>query len=217
MAEPEELIIDGAHRATLAARAVWRRYGPPGTRQTVRLDAVRARLERFVTALFGLEIAVAASEPPAPITWLRRLANPTPRHLRNRRFHAGTDGVGIRLPPELPVSIDEERTIALYRLLAVQQAARIVRGTARRLARIRDAGWRDRFLMAEGAAIDRWMRRETPGLVPPLRAACADALAGRPAARALTERERLVEDMLCAVLRETVDGTAQERIPVEAS
>ncbi len=217
MAEPEELIIDGAHRATLIARAAWRRYGPPSSRQAVPLAAVRARLERFVTALFDLEVTITASEPPAPITWLGRLANPTPRHLRNRRLEAGTDGVGIRLPPELPVSIDEEEATAVYRLLAVQQAARIVRGTARRLAGIRDAEERDRFLIAEGAAIDRWMLRETPGLAPALRAACADALAARPAARALTERERAVEDMLCAVLREPVEGTAQERIPVEPS
>ena len=214
MAEPEELIIDGAHRATRLARAAWRRYGPPDAERVVPLGAVRARLELFVTALLGVDIVITASEPPAPPTWLGRLAHPTARHLRHRRLEAGTDGSGIRLPPALPNLTGEAEAIALYRLLAVEQAARVVRGTARRLSRIRDAEARDRFLVEEGAAIDRWILRQTPGLAPVLGAARADALAARPPARVLTERERAVEDVLCAALRGAFDAMPPGSAPI---
>src|SRR5690606_32879813 len=154
------------------------------------------------TALFGTPVVIAASEPPAPVTWLGRLAHPTPPHLRERRFLPGTDGAAIRLPPSLPIDVGEDETLAVYRLLAVEQAARIVRRTADRLAGIRDAESRDGFLTGEAAAIARWIVREFPGLAPALRAASIEALAARPGSAALTDRERAVEGALRAALRE---------------
>lgn len=200
MAEPEDLIIDGAHRATRLAREAWRRYGPRGAHRTVPLVMVRTRLELFVEALFGRPIAITPSEPLAPVTWLGRLAHPTARHLRDAPVPVGNDGAGIRLPPSLPIACDEEETLALYRLLAVEQAGRVVRGTSGRAARMREAETRDRFMVAEAAAVDRWIAREAPGLAPMLEAARREALATRPGARALTPGERDVEEVLRSVL-----------------
>ena len=41
MAEPEELILEGAHFATRVARDVWRRYGTSAPDNTVPLASVR--------------------------------------------------------------------------------------------------------------------------------------------------------------------------------
>jgi len=104
----------------------------------VALTSVRTRLELFVTALFQRSIAIAPMEPPAPRTWLARLANGAAREPRPDRFASGTDGHRVYLPPAIDMDMSERRStsrpadetetaIALYRLLAVQQAARLVR------------------------------------------------------------------------------------------
>ena len=74
MSEPEDLILEGAHFATRVARDVWTRYGSPAASRRVPLTSVRTRLELFVTALFQRSITIAPMEPPAPRTWLSRLA-----------------------------------------------------------------------------------------------------------------------------------------------
>ena len=88
----------------------------------------------------------------------------------------GTDGHRVYLPRSLDLADGEgrlaaadstagrEEAIALYRLLAVQQAARLVRGTPATAAQIQSGDTRDWFLLAEAAAIDRWIALQTPGL-----------------------------------------------------
>src|SRR6188768_2263013 len=58
MAEPEELILEGAHFATRVARDVWRRYGTPVPDTTIPLASVRVRLEMFLSALFRTPVPV---------------------------------------------------------------------------------------------------------------------------------------------------------------
>jgi len=173
MAEPEELILEGAHVATRIARDVWRRYAPAA--EGVALAQVRVRLEAFLTALFQCDVAVAPMPPPAPLSWLGRLAHGRPR--RDPPAICGTDGRRVFLPATLPRSIAGHDALTHYRLLAVEQAARLVRGTAGVAVQIDDAETRDWFLLAEAAAVDRWIAVEVPGLVPALAAARRDALA----------------------------------------
>ena len=61
MAEPEDLILDGAHLASRVARAAWRRYAPAPPDRLLRLADVRVRIELFLTALFERPLTVAAS------------------------------------------------------------------------------------------------------------------------------------------------------------
>jgi nitric oxide reductase NorD protein len=217
MSEPEELILEGAHFATRVARDAWRRYGGHATSRDVRLSSVRQRLELFLTALFQLPIAIAPMEPPAPRTWLSRLAN---RHLAESHddsLMSGTDGRRVYLPRSLELEHREnhvwqrparqrgtsrtiEEAIALYRLLAVQQAARLVRGTASAAAQIQAPETRDWFLLAEAAAIDRWIVREVPGLGGALKAARVDVLARWKAVRAPHAREHVLEHHMRAML-----------------
>ena len=65
MAEPEELILEGAHFATRVAREAWRRYGTPADDRATALAAVRARLEMFLTAL-------CSGRPSRSCPWSRR-------------------------------------------------------------------------------------------------------------------------------------------------
>jgi nitric oxide reductase NorD protein len=183
MAEPEELILEGAHFATRVARDAWRRYGAAAEDRATSLTAVRTRLELFLTALLGTSLTIAPIEPPAPATWLSRLAH-GPSRRRDRSPHSGTDGRRVCLPASLPPGTSGLDALTLYRLLAVEQAARLVRGTAQVSNEIGNAETRDWFLIAEAAAVDRWIAREVPGLLPALLAARAFALVSRGGRRA---------------------------------
>lgn len=196
MAEPEELLIEGAHVATRFARDAWRRYGPHTAASVLPLSAVRARLELFVTALFSETIPVVALEPPAPQTWLRRLAYGRAPALRVDPFASGTDGRRVCLPAELPLQQTDGATVACYLLLAVQQAARVVRGTPRTALAIGSDDTRNWFVLAEAVAVDRWVASQVPGLRDALRAVRADALARRPGATSASPIEQLVRFVL---------------------
>ena len=95
---------------------------------------------------------------------------------------------------------DAQAAIALYRLMAVQQGARLVRGTAVTAARIHARDTRDWFLLAEGAAVDRWIAVHTPGLEAGLRAARSDALARRGRLGDRDAPDHALERQLRAVL-----------------
>lgn len=181
MAEPEDLIIDGAHLASRLAREVWRRHAPAPLRAEVRLADVRVRIELFLMALFETPIPVTAADPSAPVSWLARLAGRAA--VAGIDVMAGTDGMRIYLPPALDAAGGAEAAVESYLLLAVEQAVRLVRGSAPLAYRIADAEVRDRFLIADAIAVDDWIVRETPGLVGALRAARRDALTRRVGAR----------------------------------
>jgi nitric oxide reductase NorD protein len=178
VAEPEDLILEGAHFATRVARDAWRRYGPARRRADVSLADERPRLELFLSALFMQPISIAATQPPAPITWLARLAQGRAASGARSELFPGTDGSRIYLPPLLSITRNEEHTRRLYRLLAVLQAARLVRGTARMTLAL-SAEDREWFLMREAEAVDCWIAAELPGLLPQLAEVRAKALAER--------------------------------------
>ena len=179
MAEPEELIIEGAHLATRVARDAWRRYGPPAPASSVSLTSVRVRLELFLTALFARSLKIVGADPPPPQTWLSRLVRGRSPEMDDDTLRAGTDGTHVYLPPSLPRDGSDEATMALYRLLAVQQASRLVRGTPQVFAAIGVAEVRDWFLLAEAVATDRWIAAQVPGLADTLRIVRARALRRR--------------------------------------
>ena len=89
--------------------------------------------------------------------------------------------------------------MSLYRLLAVEQAARLVRRTPQVFARIESPEIEDWFLLAEAAAIDCWIAAEVPGLVPALAAARAHAL-GRQVGHHTSTPDATVEREVHALL-----------------
>jgi nitric oxide reductase NorD protein len=201
MAEPEELIIEGAYVATRFARTIWRRHRVKTEDAVVHLRDARWRLELFASAFAGTSVRIAEVEIPAPTSWLARLS----RHRRGDEATPGTDGTGLFLPPALPSHDGVDAALETYRLLALQQTARLLRGSATLALSADTDEIRDRFLAAEAAIVDRWITVQAPGMIPRLEAARRDALASRPDVHALTPREQAVERLVCEILRD--DGS----------
>src|SRR6186997_1978402 len=117
MAEPEDLILDGAHMASRVARLAWQRYAPAPPDRLLRLADVRVRIELFLTALFERPLPVAAADAAAPVSWLARLAG---RGADDRGgVAAGTDGATIFLPSAVDVTSGITEAFQSYLLLAV--------------------------------------------------------------------------------------------------
>jgi nitric oxide reductase NorD protein len=200
MGEPEGLLIEGARLAAAGTRQLWWRVRPPGAAAVLALAQVRRRLELFLGALHGEPVPILPADPePAP-TWLARLLGRAPRHLAPAEALAATDGERVWLPRALDARAGEDAALDRYRLLAVEQAARRGRGVARGQPHDAPRIERDLYRVAEGAAVDRALARDLPGLIPALRDARAAALAARPAIERLPPAEQAVERAVRAVL-----------------
>ena len=163
----------------------------------------------------------------------RFLSRPSTRPPRRRGSHGsrldgcdaaappavcGTDGRGISLAPVLNVEGSEEESLALYRLLAVQQSLRVVRRSRYTFAGLRTPQARDLFRIADAAIVDRWVAVHTPGLLPALASARAVAAMQRRVTHPTPRVDPLERDVLrllgahplSAVLDLPVDASAEE-------
>lgn len=205
MAEPEDLIVEGAYRATRFARTIWRRYRVEIEDAIVPLRDARWRLELFATAFVGIPVSITGAESPPPTNWLARFVRHGRAPTRGHGATPGTDGTGLYLPASLPARDGVDAALEMYRLLALQQAVRLLRGSGAVALSAETGEVRDRFLAAEAAVVDRWITVEAPGIVPRLEAARIEALACRPDVRTLTPREQAVEGLVREILRD--DGS----------
>ena len=197
MGEPEDLILDGVYHASRFARDVWRRYAPASAEHVLRLSDVRVRIELFLNALFEAPLPVTSADPAAPVSWLARLAGRAPEGALPP--FPGNDGVRVHLPAALVIQNGAEQALQTYLLLAVQQAVRITRASASIALGTENREVRDRFALADAAAVDDWIARHTPGLLRALRASRKDALLRRaawPAGAAERALEAEVRDFL---------------------
>ena len=200
MGEPEGLLIEGARVAVAGARDLWWRLRPAGEPAVLALGRVRQRLELLLSALYGETLPILPADPePAP-TWLARLFGRAPRHLARAGALPATDGERVWLPRALDARDGEGAALDQYRLLAVEQAARVARGFAHAHPDDAPRIERDLYRLAEGAAVDRGLVRDLPGLAPGFRAARLAALAARPPIERLTQAERAVERIVRDVL-----------------
>ena len=201
MSEPEEVILDGAHHATTAVAALWRRRSGAPERPEVRLVDVRGRLELFTGALFSEALPLGVAEPPAIPNWFARAARRIPRHLVLRHAVGSTDGTQVRLPRAFDARRGRDAAFARYRALATGLTAKAVRGTAEPLAGIGDLLVRDLYLLCESVAVETWLVGELPGLAPDFLDARRHAARERPRPGVLTPLEQRVEAMLADALR----------------
>lgn len=165
----------------------------------VELEQVRRRLELVLAALYGRPIVVEAAERPPARGALSRFFDPTPPHLRVRDALPTSEGERIRLPAALDARDGPEAGVARYRLLALEQAERVTRGTAA-LVPEDDPLARDLFLLRESAIADASIARAVRGTAGVLAAERAAALARRPAREGLTALEREVESLVRGTL-----------------
>jgi nitric oxide reductase NorD protein len=171
----------------------WRRVEPK-----VELDGVRRRLELHLTAMYGRHIPIAAPEAQRDGWWTRAWRSVSPFTVP--QTISASDGESLQLPPVVDAASGEEAAIARYRLLAIEQGERVMRGTAAVAARATDDLERDLFLLRESATIDAAIARSVRNVAPALAAARADALARRPLIESLAGAERDVEKLVRQLL-----------------
>ena len=176
-------------RPVLGAANWWRSIR---TTPAVPLASMRRRLELLLAAMYGAHFEIEA----LPV-------------------EAGTNLPGARRPPatacfhdatiELPVLMNAKAgvsvAIARYRLLAIEQAARIVRGSCALAPSDDETVARDLFNLREGAQIDATIARQSPPLAALLTEERERALASRKQFGRMSDRERAVEALLSTVLR----------------
>lgn len=177
---------------------------------TVPLDSVRRRIELLLAGLYARPLSVDQMLAPRRTNWSDLLKNPVPRHARTGNALAMTDGNKVLLPREIADAGGEERARQRYRLLAIEQAERIVRGTSQVASAISDLLVRDLFLLAEGSAIDASITRSVRNGAMQLRLERDRALAERPRARGMSAVEYEVERLAHAVLSAAADAELPE-------
>jgi nitric oxide reductase NorD protein len=196
VAEPEDVLAEGALHGTRLVREIWARRPVP-LEEPPRLTDLRHRLELFMAAVFRGAPDIGVAEPPAPLTLLARLAHRRTSHLHSAHALPSADQERIRLPAALDVSPAD--IPGRYRLLALEQAARVDRGTLAAVP-LDDPLLRDLYFLAEAAAVDAQLVRMFPRLAPDIRDARREAVERRPVIRRPSLRELAAEGLLRALL-----------------
>lgn len=160
-------------------------------RPTLQLDDVERRLQLLLTGMYGRAISISGAESARP-NWIERLLRSLTRDPRAVESTPGIEGETIRLPVALSSRDGIEPAVARYRLLAIEQAERIERGTAS-YAPLHDPIECDLYLLREGLAVDAHIARAHPGIADTLVAERRGALERRPKLDILTRPERDVE------------------------
>ncbi len=215
MAEAEEILTDAARHATVFAQRLWRRYSPaPDAPASLSLSEVAERLELLLSAVFGNSYRLRIAQPPARPTLLGNWFGRTPRPQRLAAIPA-TDGTSIWLPRSLDIP-DRALAANLYKVMALQQAMRIRRGSAL-------SHWRSLpplaaalYHLLEVQAAERELLEEMPGFAESVRALRACAHARRPPLSAFGSARRPLEARVRALLIGEADGVPQSPTP-EAS
>jgi nitric oxide reductase NorD protein len=194
LAQPRRWLLKARHRSRSALDEWTHRLRDRAfaSEEVVPLEQVHRRLELFLTALYGRTISVSPLEDAA-------------RHgiLRRARARLGFGGPppkarcaeGAVLLPAALSRRDDVSVLTRYRLLALEQAERLVRGTAY-TPLPRDPLERDLFLLHEAAAIDARIARDHHGMAELLERERREAVAGRPKLERMTAAERLVESQV---------------------
>lgn len=202
MAEAEDVITDAARHATIFARALWRRHRRPALGPLpLQLADVAARLELLANAVFGRSFVVRVAQPPAPPTWLNKLFLRAQAPAQHAALPC-TDGHSIWLPASFGAGASDHAAAERFRVLMLQQAMRVVRGSALHCPVAGPALLRALYLVLEARAADEELVRLLPGMAAPLGALRAHALRERAPLAAfalpLQPLERLVRAVLAA-------------------
>lgn len=199
MAEPEDVVAEGALLATRVVRELWAHR--PGERpdSLPRLSDLRRRLELFVAACVPNAPEIGIADPPARLNMLARLARRRTAHLYPAAAMASTDGGRIRLPDTLD-GANADAILSRYQLLALEQALRATRGTVAQLPPSSAPLIRDLFLLAEAAAIDAAIVTVLPRLGAALCEARRESAAACAPIPRPSQQELAMEALLHALL-----------------
>ncbi len=213
MSEPEDVVIDAAHVVSERALGLWDRHSADREPETLRLEAIERRLGLFLSATFRLDVPIVVAEPPVVPNFLVRWFREIPTFNVRERPIPSTDGARIRLPRRLVYPEGErEAAVQRYRLYAVEQAIRLLRGTARHVPGGARHPSRHLYLLVEAAAADRYISEHLHGLVEGVRRERERAREARPALEQMTDPEGTVEGWVRDLL-EAPPGEPPEHVP----
>jgi nitric oxide reductase NorD protein len=141
--------------------------------------------------MYGRHIPITPPASKRAGWWARTWRAVTP--FKEPEIVPASDGEGLRLPAEMDAALGDDTAIARFRLLAIEQAERVLRGTAVVATEAADALERDLFLLRESAVVDAAIARRVRNVAPALAAARAEALERRPMLEGLAGAEQRVE------------------------
>jgi len=221
MGEPEDVLTDAAEFGTEAALGLWRRRAAGAESHAVQLAEVKRRLELFLSATFGRHPKVVVSQPPRTPNVVTRWFKNIPAFSVQREAFPSTDGVRIRLPEQVgfePEAFEDEEAArqsaaVRYRLYAVEQTGRILRGTVGETPADERDAVRVLYLLAEAVAVDREIVRTLSGLREDLVRERRRGLGRRPSRSEMNAAEAHVEGIYREVLQ-AEPGEETERVPV---
>lgn len=202
MAEAEDVIVDAARHATVFAQRWWRRRRPlPTAPRTVVLDDVAHRLDVLNIALFGASFPLRKAQPPARPTLLAQLARRRAGPIPTLPLPA-TDGLSIWLPADSMIT-DRAFADACYRAMALLQASRIRRGSARVWQAHPDLSPLHRavYLLFEALSAEGELADRVPGVEPCLRVLRDHAVTQRPSLDTFPPACRHLETFVVDLLR----------------
>jgi nitric oxide reductase NorD protein len=157
----------------------WRAHS---THPVVNVDAVKRRLELLLASVYETQFEISSTSA---------------RHV----VSTGDDTLPrIKLPAKVDASDGAQAAVALYRLLALEQAARFVRASAKVLTRDEDFITRDLFNLRESAEIDAGIARSFPGVAALLHEQRVNSLKLRATREKLSPQEIEVERLMTTVL-----------------
>lgn len=220
MAEAEDVITDAARHATIYARALWQRHRPPvAGPQPLRLGDVAQRLDLLVSAVFGHSVPLRVAQAPAPPSWLARLLLRYPLPPPGIQALAATDGHSVWLPAALPTQGGSDVAAQRFRVLALQQAMRVARGSARQAPPATQAPLRSAlYHLLEAHAADDALVRLLPGMASALQTLRREALAQRPRRSAFAAPVQPFEHVVKQVLEAPLGAVLNlgELVPAHA-
>lgn len=211
MAEVEDVLSDTARHATIFMRRLWRRYRPlPGAPRTVVLIDMAPRLDLLITAYLGQGLRLRTAQDPPHPTLLSRIF----RRVQSPWLKASipaTDGSSIWLPADSGIE-NQEEGVDLYRVMALIQAERVLRGSVT----VFDPNWppllADAYLLHEAWAADFSLVEKMPGMARALRSLRTLALRRRPPLDAFSPRRQPLERCLRELLQ-TEPGADSVQLP----
>ncbi len=201
MAEAEDVLTDAARHATVFARDLWRRHRPVEAPQLLRLQDVARRIDLLVAAVFGRSFALRVAQPPAAPTWLARW-------MRRGALPAGTvalpatDGVSLWLPADFGAGLSHQEAGEQFRLHALRQAMRAMRGAHALLAPDDPPALTDIHLLLEARAADHALALLLPGMDAQLAALRASAAAARISPERLSRELHAFEVLARGVMQD---------------
>ncbi len=192
MAEAEDVITDAALHATKFVQGMWRRHRPhaPAT-LFLALPDVAQRLDLLMVAVFGRAFPLRTAQPPSRTTLLAKTFQ-RQNHPRTPGAIPATDGAQIWLPAQTGL-IDVPLALERFRVVALQQAMRAVRGSAVGAGSNAAPLVRELYLLIEAHAADADLAQLLPGLRAPLQALRASMLSVRPALSHFSDGRRPLE------------------------